>query len=359
MTMLEQNIESEGYPRYVPPYLAWDERIKRSAGYVCSAFTFDVAVPASCTDIGIGLRPFLLRASLRSMPCAVVESVPSYLSNYVYPGDILLKVNDEVLVSYEQPISLTRVLSLLSTQSMRSIRFLRPAGMAAQPSPGEAVVLATGSNVTAKFELNKGVAGSAEPWTMVLKAIDVKAPPVVRRILAGNKINWEPYVKPPLPSVTVGKPDESRSLGVYKDRNRWVAVSRPKRPLEEDDDLASSGLSDKRCFFLGRFDTEVEAQRACLRAQDEIRAGRLFLSSKGGRIVPSFGTALPPSISGSQVPNSLPATTPGSSTAQTVPTVSGAQAASSSETPVGMAPMTKSAAADPSAAVSSKGNTAP
>lgn len=321
--MLEANIESDGYPRLVPPYLPWDERIKRSAGYVSSAFTFDIAVPADCPDMGLVLRPFLLRATLRSMPCAVVEKVPGYLSSYVYPGDIVLRVNEESLVSYEQPVSFNRVVSLLSSPIPRSIRFLRPAGTAAQPSPGEAVVLATGSNVTAKFELASGSTGSPDPWTITLKAIDIKAPPVVRRVLAGNKINWEPYAKPST-TVTSAKQEEVKALGVYRERTKWVAVSRPKRPLHEPADRVD--VRDRRCFFLGRFDSEAEAQRACLKAQEEVRLGRLFVSSKGGRIVPSFGTAPTPSSSASQ------SMAPGSSSGATTAAGGGTASVSTSAT---------------------------
>ena len=97
-------IEAEGYPKYLHPFISWDERLRRVSGYASSSFAFEVI----CTDvsalINLRIKPFQLRATFRIMPCAVIESVPSCMTNIVYPGDILLKVNDEVTLSIQYSI---------------------------------------------------------------------------------------------------------------------------------------------------------------------------------------------------------------------------------------------------------------
>jgi hypothetical protein len=141
--------------------------------------------------------------------------------------------------------------------------------------------------VTARFEV---ILNSSESQSLSMKAIDTKAPPVIRRLLTGSRINWDPLLTKTTPqnSLTVKSNDETKDYGVYKDRNKWVAVSKPKRSISETspNDGAEKSWRDNRCFFLGRFDTESEAIRVYLKAQEDIKLTRVYVGSKGGKVVP-------------------------------------------------------------------------
>jgi hypothetical protein len=168
------------------------------------------------------------------------------MANIVYPGDIVARVNEELLVNFEQPVTFDKAVRVLAVEEpLKIVRLLRPAGVVQQPSPGEAVLLAVAVNVTARFDvINNGGTPSLQ-----MKTIDAKAPSAVRKLLGGTKVVWDPYsTKPPVVASTSG---DAKSYGVYKDRSKWVAVSRSKRPLSSD---YSSDLSarERRCFYLGR-----------------------------------------------------------------------------------------------------------
>lgn len=308
-------LESEGCPKPVSAFVPWEERIKRSAGFVTCAFSYEVHWPLNAVQTGIKITRYQLRTSSRSLLCAVVSSRPSYLQQ-VQPGDVLLRINDDILISLEEPKSFEFILNALESTASptKTIRFLRPAGLLLQPSPAEALLLANNPNVTARFDV--GMA-NAEPSSLNMRAIDTKAPSIVKKLMMGQHINWEPYYTPPSTSTstaslysTLSMPGVSpanrdaviKSFGVYRDRHKWVAVSRPKRSIEEVYSSENSLIKgrDTRPFFLGRFDSEQDAIRAYLKAHEEVQVGRVLVNSRAGRGVmsisapPSSGYGAPP-----------------------------------------------------------------
>lgn len=279
-------IEGEGYPRFVHPYLGWEERLRRSAGYVSCAFTYEVLVPLALSETcplqELVLAPFELLGTSRAMQAVVVRSAPPVLASIVCPGDILARVNEEVFPSMDRPATCASAMrALTSPRYPKALRLIRPAGLTLQPSPAEATILATAPHVTAKFEVGKNENG----LQLNAKLVDSKAPLIVRRMLNGTKINWEPFASKPAPASVSA--EESFRCGVYKERTKWVAVTRPKRPIT----VVEEGYErDRRCVFLGRFDSEADAVRACLKAEEETVTGRVLVAGRGGRVAPSLST---------------------------------------------------------------------
>jgi hypothetical protein len=114
----------------------------------------------------------------------------------------------------------------------RNIRFVRTAGLSAnqQLSPAEVSLLVSGHHLVAKYTVEQKVEKDCQ---QVMQYLDSQAPLPLRRMMQGQRIVWDvnPQTLAPIPTVnipflqnTLGFDENTGSGGVYKDRQRWIAV---------------------------------------------------------------------------------------------------------------------------------------
>lgn len=286
-------------PNKVDVNRIWSDRVE-SCYHASSTFAYEVTVPHQ-KSLGLNLKPHTLSCSIgagtkRKLGCVIVVDAAQPLFPIVYPGDILLRVNDVSLITApDQEFSFeTTAKAITSATAPRTLRFMRPAGLASNmyPSAVEVLLLSTESNVIAKFtaqeveeisnqsikqeELNN----SEKKLSYSNAFLDSTAPPAVKKMMLQNKVDWEygpsieAYNNTPLIDlqtnlvkienmITHGTP--SFGAGIYKDRMQFVAVLHTNYEYDKGIKEDKIGNDSNKCnnnvrtYFLGKFDTEDEA----------------------------------------------------------------------------------------------------
>lgn len=133
-------LPSDGAPPCAALNRPWHKRIISS--YTPSAsFSFEITFPHD-KSLGLNLRPRCIRYpsgdGMRFMGALVVVEITSLLSSIVYPGDILLRINDQNLVEFGDSYEFDKCTSAITTSpAPRVVTFLRPLGPTHTLCPAE------------------------------------------------------------------------------------------------------------------------------------------------------------------------------------------------------------------------------
>jgi hypothetical protein len=286
-------------PNKVDVNRIWSDRVE-SCYHASATFAYEVTVPHQ-KSLGLNLKPHTLNCSIgagtkRKLGCVIVVDAAQPLFPIVYHGDILLRVNDVSLITapHEEFNFEKTAKAITSATAPRTLRFMRPAGLASNmyPSAIEVLLLSTESSVIAKFtaqevedisnqsikqdELNN----SDKKLSYSNAFLDSSAPPAVKKMMLQHKVDWESgpsiesYNNTPRIDlqtnpvridnmITHGTP--SFGAGIFKDRNQFIAVLHTiyenDKGFKEDkiENESNNSNNNIRTYFLGKFDTEDEA----------------------------------------------------------------------------------------------------
>lgn len=133
-------LTSEGAPPRSSLIRPWLTRVTTSYTPTAS-FCYEITFPHQNT-LGLSLKPksifYSFAGSNKFMGTLVVEESQALLSTVVYPGDILLRINDTNLTNFGDHFDFETATNLVtSSSSPRVVRFLRPLGPDHTLSPAE------------------------------------------------------------------------------------------------------------------------------------------------------------------------------------------------------------------------------
>jgi hypothetical protein len=133
-------ITSEGAPPRSSLIRPWLTRITTSYTPTAS-FCFEITFPHQ-NALGLSLKPksifYSSAGTNKFMGALVVEESQALLSTVVYPGDLLLRINDTNLANFGDDFDFETATNLITASSApRVIRFLRPLGPDHTLSPAE------------------------------------------------------------------------------------------------------------------------------------------------------------------------------------------------------------------------------
>lgn len=301
----------------------WSDRITSS--YLPPAiFTYDITFYGTGA-IGLNLKSSTVGADKinPTVDCCIVLDCVHTLSHVVSPNDILLSLNNVSLVQPSNLFDFDKITQLITTiPAPRVLRFIR-SGYGMQLSPLHLhLYCSSDSPVMAKFKASTAM-GNIPP-SINLTFIDSNAPSFIKKFMNGNqKFDWEipnpqsQIIQPTIPIVNPvaipGKEGEdSKEIsplseiqmnpsnngtnsfiastcdnieGVFRERNgKWVSVislneselpSIGKRLRGIDNSLMQG---QKRCFqfFLGRFDSEMQANTSLIQSKLELQTTGLL-----------------------------------------------------------------------------------
>jgi hypothetical protein len=131
---------SEGAPPRSSLIRPWLTRVTTSYTPAAS-FCYEITFPHQ-NALGLSLKPksifYSSAGSNKFMGTLVVEESQALLSTVVYPGDILLRINDTNLTNFGDHFDFEAATNLVtSSSSPRVVRFLRPLGPDHTLSPAE------------------------------------------------------------------------------------------------------------------------------------------------------------------------------------------------------------------------------
>jgi hypothetical protein len=131
---------SEGAPPRSSLIRPWLTRVTTSYTPTAS-FCYEITFPHQ-NALGLSLKPksifYSSAGSNKFMGTLVVEESQALLSTVVYPGDILLRINDTNLTNFGDHFDFETATNLVtSSASPRVVRFLRPLGPDHTLSPAE------------------------------------------------------------------------------------------------------------------------------------------------------------------------------------------------------------------------------
>mmetsp|Transcript_9726 Transcript_9726/g.14658 ORF Transcript_9726/g.14658 Transcript_9726/m.14658 type:complete len:828 (+) Transcript_9726:64-2547(+) len=212
-------LSTDGAPPRASITRAWNKRIQ-SSYTPSSSFCYEITFPHQ-NSLGLNLKPrsiyYSCGGGTKHMGALVVVDATSLLSTIVYPGDIILRINDMNLTDIGESFSFDTCTSrITSTKPPRCVRFLRPLGPYHTLSAAELGVslglspnyLASGKSISnptetlpapptpvAKFNVVVNHAGSTQSLQLVY--VDSQAPVAVKRLMQGMKVSWEDGPIPP------------------------------------------------------------------------------------------------------------------------------------------------------------------
>ncbi len=132
--LLPSSLQRIHFPQAPPAEVSrpWSKRIFGSQ-VLAANFTFDITFPHQ-NSLGLNLKPHFITASQfcgnnMHFGALVVFDVTSFLSQLVFPGDLLIRVNDVNLCGPSDSFDFDAATkSITNAKSPRVLRFFRPNG---------------------------------------------------------------------------------------------------------------------------------------------------------------------------------------------------------------------------------------
>lgn len=300
-----------------------------------SAFIYEITFTEKVTRMGMLLKQHYISCSSgcfgNQVACCVVGHVglAAALQGIVYPGDILLKLNEHCLLGGQEPPGTTNLQYVLDIvrgapdKISRTLRLLRCAGTTPNLSisAAEARILAAGdAHYAAKFTIDKplpnlnheipdesifqsnyldiqvkkqewlisdvtyhccsvltiGISSCIPPFLSYFSLLWpknlVQCPLAIKKMMGSMQVSWESAIVhqavPPhgvISQVAVGVKSSSKRDGVYLDRGYWWAVFT---------EVANS-YTPKR-HFIGKFSNEDDAALAYNIVSEEFKQRGIF-----------------------------------------------------------------------------------
>ena len=198
----------------------WQDRVLSSFTPTAS-FTFEITFPKEYASLGLQLRPHLLPFSVtsshRALACCIVIDTTACPCTLVQPGDILLSVNGQSVLTLEDSCEASyrfdeSVRTISQAVAPRTIRFLRSAALCPnlRVSAAEVLLLAgDGHCPIAKYTLGPPNAMGGSSY-LSNTYLDNQTPDTIKKMLAGQKVVWEHLVST-APNPPSGSGGGSRS----------------------------------------------------------------------------------------------------------------------------------------------------
>jgi hypothetical protein len=310
-----------------PDYnIRWTERV--ASYYIPSAsFTYEVQYPNPKTlPLGFTYQwqyiPYSPSNPGKTILCCVVKAVHEPFQNSIIVGDIILKMNEELLVYKPGDAVDFQKLDLIFSETFKSltgfcsIRFLRAGSTCSGsvPSVAEILLLVNEKSAGAKFNVKTIMKDNSETYGLELVQMDNQLPNAVKKLLQSQKVSWQQIpilsigsaqanylisanITPQMSSLAssvigsmtlnyttpiynihstsleeIMKPNSDNFIrsGIYREKSKFVVIYVDRSATSTfthslkypgADAPPESGNITPRIYNLGRFDTEEEAKR--------------------------------------------------------------------------------------------------
>lgn len=334
----EHYLHSNGAPPKHNYNLRWYERLGTS-GIPSAAYSFEITYTAEVDELFFTSQwqylPFSISRFDRYIAYCVVKTISSPISSIVSEGDIILKVNSQDMVQRPTDATPLQELSLRFQQTQnntRVVRFLRVSSHThSSLSAAEILLHLEEKSVPARFLCKPSAVRGSTVIKPVLESsyIDAQLPPTLKKLLQGQRINWQAIPNLPVqsahaaavitslntiastgssynnlqnsllsqnvssvtPLVTVHALEkfdnkQHRNVssynirsGIYRDRGKFTviysALVQPSIPTADEE---GGGSKEKVLYNLGRYDNEEEAAKVLNDAKESTKAsGGMFI----------------------------------------------------------------------------------